>query len=147
MCEPAKRQRKEGNRTRHKLVVPAVLSELFCFLFKPIQTGHFTQIHSFLLVHSEQIVNITWNSWITSYSLIFVIHFYRCTSFSLSFCSVLRQISAFNHFKGWQNDEFLSMYIINTLPRTKCFVQYVRTRFCVKNRTRKCPLYQLNPSS
>ena len=90
------RQNDSGRRETERgisLVVPAVLSELFCFLFKLIQTGHFTQIHSFfILVHSEQIVNITYNSLITSYSytliLIFVIHFYRCTSFSLSFCSV-----------------------------------------------------------
>ena len=60
------------------LVVPADFLELFCFLFKLIQTGHFTQIHSFLLVHSEQIVNITWNSWITSYSYP---HFDFCDTF------------------------------------------------------------------
>jgi len=65
------RQNDSGRRETERdisSVVPEVLSELFCFLFKLIQTGHFTQIHSFFLVRSEEIVNITWNSWITSYS-------------------------------------------------------------------------------
>ena len=27
------------------------------------------------------------------------------------------------------------MYIINTIPHGKCFVRYLRTRFCIRNRT------------
>ena len=39
--------------------------------------------------------------------------------------------------KGRQNDECLSMYIINTIPHGKCFVRYLRTRsFCIRNLTR-----------
>ena len=28
------------------------------------------------------------------------------------------------------------MYIINTIPHGKCFVRYLRTRFCIRNLTR-----------
>ena len=28
----------------------------------------------------------------------------------------------------------------NTLPRAKCFAQYIRTRFCIRSRTRERPL-------
>ena len=47
--------------------------------------------------------------------------------------------SIFERFKrkGRQNDECLSMYIINTIPHGKCFVRYLRTRcFCIRNLTR-----------
>ena len=52
--------------------------------------------------------------------------------------SVQRQILAFLKdlkLKGRQNDECLSMYIINTIPHGKCFVRYyLRTPcFCIRN--------------
>ena len=54
--------------------------------------------------------------------------------------SVWRQILAFLKdlkLKGRQNDECLSMYIINTIPHGKCCVRYLRTRcFCIRNLTR-----------
>ena len=30
----------------------------------------------------------------------------------------------------------LNMYIINTIPHGECFIQYLRTRFCIRNLTR-----------
>ena len=30
----------------------------------------------------------------------------------------------------------LTMYIISTIPHGECFVQYLRTRFCIRNFTR-----------
>ena len=62
--EPAKQQRKGINRTRRKLLL-CFLSELLCQAY--IETGHFTWIHSFSIVHWEQTVKITCSSWITSY--------------------------------------------------------------------------------
>ena len=48
--EPAKRQQRGINRTRRKLLL-CFLSELLCLSFKlKIETGHFTQIHSFSIV-------------------------------------------------------------------------------------------------
>ena len=68
--EPAKQQRKEKSRTRIKFKL-CFLSDLLCLPFKLkctyVQIGQFTQSHSFLIVHSEQRVNITFNPWVTSY--------------------------------------------------------------------------------
>ena len=57
---------------------------------------------------------------------------------------VAANFSIFERFKikqGRQNDECLSMYIINTIPHGKCFVRYLRTPcFCNRNLTRSLRL-------
>ena len=62
---------------------------------------------------------------------------FRC-HFAVSACVAANFIKFYERFKkkGRQNDECLSMYIINTIPHGKCFVRYLRTRcFCIRNRT------------
>ena len=61
--------------------------------------------------------------------------------FRCHFCGkcVAANLSIFERFKikRRQNDECLSMYIINTIPHGKCFVRYLRTScFCIRNFTR-----------
>ena len=58
----------------------------------------------------------------------FLYHFAVCSGIFWHF----RILERFE-IKGWQNDECLNMYIINTIPHGNCFVRYLRTRFCIRN--------------
>ena len=67
----------------------------------------------------------------------FLCHFAVCRGIFWHF----RIVETFE-IKGWQNDEYLNMYIINTIPHGKCFVRYLRTRcFCIRNLTYNVSMY------
>ena len=119
---------------------------MLLFMFKPV----ILLFQSFIFVCTfRKKVNISCNSWITSYPyphynfterfliLIYFVFFVisRCVA---EYCWNFKILIRFEK-KGRQNDECLNMYTINTIPHRKCF-SYAFVVFAseIRNSASKC---------
>ena len=136
--EPAKQQRRVGNRTRCKLKLWFFLS-YFVFYLSLISLSLFHFVHSeqtvrvsvvlelpHILTHIIFLTNVFTNKLI----LRFRCHFAVCSGKFLLFGKTWNT----KRLPKWWMSQYV--YIMNTIPHGKRFVRYFRTRcFCIRNRT------------
>ena len=116
------------NTTRCQLVLMNFFIRATFMLLFYIQSHHFTQNHSFLIVHSERKVIITCNSWLTSYpytSLWFLPEAFVLINILRFHCQFVVCSGKFWHFRilerltNWWMSQYVFINTINTITPWK----------------------------